>query len=526
MSILDPLSPRRQIVSAYNTIVNTAAAIATDPLAYPLEDPVSGTSDYSDVESLFRGSSRSGPIVAECLINIEALSNQVLGEIKDLTDQRDAVETARGLECSGRQEKFVSKFLETNFSLTVSILNLRTRYLSIKFAFLNGMAEKLRLLDPLAVSPSYLRMKTFHDWLKHASIIDELQDELLALRTKKIRLKRTFLSTTMKDQNPFYKIDSLGATGLRHISLRLRAATNDLAFLKVDIDNIQDQLNQIITESTLISSEGFDVISNLLNDPKSFENRKINEYITECLEYVDQHGPNDEWASILVFEDNCPEPFSESVPGANPSRYQEYVKALTLYICDKLKTANIQVESASVFTSLELRILPKIHKQAMATVAKAQEDEFLFEKCKRVRGFTQAQIGIPKKYCSAEILPYYSAVSRFKSLVFSLTPTKMMQAISFAANDIHNTMMKVSTVSEAIGADMFLPIWVYCIIKATIPNLASIVNFLKGYLNPDLRYCEIGYYVTCLEGACMYIRVSICNNFAHYFSRPNSFLEI
>ena len=69
--------------------------------------------------------------------------------------------------------------------------------------------------------------------------------------------------------------------------------------------------------------------------------------------------------------------------------------------------------------------------------------------------------------------------------------------------------MKEVCPDQVVGADAFFPVWVYCIVKSNLPNLATLVNFLKGYLNPSLRYCEIGYYVTCLEGACVYIQVSL-----------------
>lgn len=63
-------------------------------------------------------------------------------------------------------------------------------------------------------------------------------------------------------------------------------------------------------------------MGSLLNDPKSFESRKLDEYVRECQECEPEEGRGEEWTSILVFEDNfnCQEPFAESVPGANPSR--------------------------------------------------------------------------------------------------------------------------------------------------------------------------------------------------------------
>jgi hypothetical protein len=440
---------------------------------------------------------------------LEVQAKSALEEIKELTEHREALDNARRLENDRKQVKYLGKFLKSNYDLTIEILNLRTRYLSIKYAFLNGMIEKLVNLDSTTIAPSYLRMKTFNDWLKHSKIIDEIQDEMLQVRTKKVRLKRTFLRAYFKDSGMIGEYNDHGMersdfNSLKRISIRLQSVSHDMAFMKTDIDSIQQQLTQILTDNKRESR--LDAMWSILSDRSSFENRKIEEYIKECLECEPIEDRAEEWTSILVFEDNCPEPYTESIPGANPSRYQEYVRAMTQYICDKLKHAGVIEDPINVFGTLEQRILPRIFSQAIGTVTKPNLDGFIYDKCKRLSGYTQQQIGVPTQFVVKTVLPYYTAISRLKSLVFSMTPTRIMQAISFAANDITKQMVSVSS-DNAVGADAFLPIWVYCIIKANIPNLATLVNFLKGYLNPDLRYCEIGYYVTCLEGACVYIQV-------------------
>ena len=480
----------------------------------PLKDYVTDLStSYESIVSSEGTFTRAGPKVSECMDELELQAKNALEEIKDLTEHRDALNNARRLENDRKQVKYLGKFLQRNYDLTIEILNLRTRYLSIKFAFLNGMIEKLANLESTMIAPSYLRMKTFNDWLRHSQIIDEIQDQMLQVRTRKVRLKRMFLQAYFKDSSLAGEFE-LGLerpdfNSFKRVSIHLQSVSHDMAFMKNDIDSIQQQLTQILTDNKEECS--FDALWGLLNDRKSFENRKINEYVKECLECEPVEDRAEEWTSILVFEDNCPEPYTESIPGANPSRYQEYVRAMTQYICDKLKHAGCMVDPINVFGTLEQRILPRIFTQAMGTVTKPNLDGFIYDKCKRLSGYTQQQIGVPTQFAMSTVLPYYTAISRLKSLVFSMTPTRIMQAIGFAANDIHKQMVSICD-DNAVGADAFLPIWVYCIIKANIPNLATLVNFLKGYLNPDLRYCEIGYYVTCLEGACVYIQVMANSN--------------
>ena len=379
--------------------------------------------------------------MAECTAELEEEAASALAEIKELAEHNEALDTARYLEgCRKQKQRYAVKFLQSNYDLSMEILNLRSRYLSIKFAFLNGMIERLAHLRADSVAPSYLTMTTFTDWVGHSAIIDDIQDKMLRVRTKKVRLKRNFLSAFFKDKGIFQDfdmgMDRFDKDNMRGISIRLQSVTQEMCFMKGDIDCIHRQLAHILSENRSEDEGGLDVLRSLLGDPTSFENRKMDEYVKECME-CESVEKDRVWDSILVFEDGQPEPFAESIPGANPSRYQEYVSAMTLYICDKLRHAAVPTDNIAVFATLEQRIMPRIYTLAMLTVAKAGIDAVIQAKCRRIKGYTQDQIGIPEAFISLESMPYFRAIARFKSLVFSMTPSNIMQTITSAANDIH-----------------------------------------------------------------------------------------
>ena len=50
-----------------------------------------------------------------------------------------------------------------------------------------------------------------------------------------------------------------------------------------------------------------------------------------------------------------------------------------------------------------------------------------------------------------------------------------------------------------------MDVWVYVVLKAAIPNLASSVALLKRYSNPGLAFSEAGYYLASVEFATQYI---------------------
>lgn len=331
--------------------------------------------------------------MAECTAELEEEAQKALDEIKDLSEHNEALDKARYLEgCRKQKLRYVAKFLQSNYDLSMEILNLRTRYLSIKYAFLNGMIERLAHLSSDSVAPYYLTMSTFTDWVKHSSIIDDIQDKMLRVRTKKVRIKRNFLSAFFKDKGIFQDfemgLDRFDLDNMRGISIRLQSVSQEMCFMKGDIDCIHKQLAHILSENKVPSPEdgGLDVLQSLLGDPTSFENRKMDEYVKECVE-CEPVERDHEWESILVFEDGNPDPYSESIPGANPSRYQEYVSAMTLYICDKLRHAAVPTDHIAVFATLEQRIMPRIYGHAMGTVAKPDTDHVILDKCRRMSGY-------------------------------------------------------------------------------------------------------------------------------------------
>ena len=50
-----------------------------------------------------------------------------------------------------------------------------------------------------------------------------------------------------------------------------------------------------------------------------------------------------------------------------------------------------------------------------------------------------------------------------------------------------------------------MDVWVYVVLKASIPQLASTVAYLKQYSNPNLAYSEAGYYLSSVEFACHFL---------------------
>ena len=59
---------------------------------------------------------------------------------------------------------------------------------------------------------------------------------------------------------------------------------------------------------------------------------------------------------------------------------------------------------------------------------------------------------------------------------------------------------------EALGGDDFLPIFVYVVVQAGIPDLKFLQTLLTTLCDPDKRLSETGYYVASFEAAVAHVR--------------------
>jgi len=61
-------------------------------------------------------------------------------------------------------------------------------------------------------------------------------------------------------------------------------------------------------------------------------------------------------------------------------------------------------------------------------------------------------------------------------------------------------------VEGALGADDFLPIFIYVVSQGDIEELALMKELMCELCDPDRRLSEAGYYVACFEAAIEHIK--------------------
>jgi hypothetical protein len=70
---------------------------------------------------------------------------------------------------------------------------------------------------------------------------------------------------------------------------------------------------------------------------------------------------------------------------------------------------------------------------------------------------------------------------------------------------IYSILNKASSEGHAAGADEFLPLLIYVVLKSNPPQMHSNIQFISRFRNPSKMITEAGYYFTHVESAIDFI---------------------
>jgi len=125
------------------------------------------------------------------------------------------------------------------------------------------------------------------------------------------------------------------------------------------------------------------------------------------------------------------------------------------------------------------------------------------------------------------INPNYESPSDWKTVVNILTfgvgrstlPCNKLQGIVQAAKEISrlsvaerslvangNLPSESDCIEVPFGADDFLPIFIFCVVKAEIERPCALCALLRNLCDPQKQIGEIGYYLSSFESAVIHIR--------------------
>eukprot|EP00118_Oscarella_pearsei_P016807 m.163293 g.163293 ORF g.163293 m.163293 type:complete len:758 (+) comp38851_c0_seq5:107-2380(+) len=358
--------------------------------------------------------------------------------------------------------------------------DLKLRILQLKIQRVEKIIEEIRHLPggEKLPTPNHLTRTAFHTWIQSNEEIYELQSKIMEIQAtgqkqeERRRVARAGTITpsprAMDALYSFFKVDETTLEFRDHLRSFLGARSAG--------ESVQQQ-------SFIIKQKSFlDALFSVNEGNQNFEGRKLREYVKECWSDVRSRG---EW-------------------GAHPRRYHAFTQALSSFVVESQEMYHErQLEEETVQLKVESNLIPAIRKKCLEYVRQRREDDLLSSQCKKYRNVTQSQMGIGEKCQSAEPIPYLDAISKLKATYFCVTPTQKMSGVIQAARSIFSRLAQSH--DDAVGADDFMDIWCYVVIKADLPELATTCNFLAEYSRFSLTQGEGGYFLSSLQGAAQYI---------------------
>ncbi|KAI8090573.1 hypothetical protein BDF21DRAFT_436916 [Thamnidium elegans] len=136
-----------------------------------------------------------------------------------------------------------------------------------------------------------------------------------------------------------------------------------------------------------------------------------------------------------------------------------------------------------------------------------ERDEILYQKISIFRWIREKHLDIPEtehnesflSFAESEILKINTYKAPRDKLICILNSCKVIFGL-------------IKHVEGDAGADKFLPILIYVVIRANPPRLVSNVQYIYRFRNPDQLQAESGYYLTNLMGAISFIETMEANS--------------
>ncbi|KAF9422406.1 hypothetical protein BGZ94_008595 [Podila epigama] len=171
-------------------------------------------------------------------------------------------------------------------------------------------------------------------------------------------------------------------------------------------------------------------------------------------------------------------------------------------ICDLWKNASDQ-EFENVKEGMEKLVMNRLFAYTFSpsTTDDAERDEVLNQKIRIFRWIREEHLDIPHSRHNEACLN--NAQIELKKINSYKAPRDKVICILNCCKFIFTLIRRSEGNSK--GADTFLPILIYVVLRSNPPNLVSNVQYISRFRNPDKLQAEAGYYLASLMGAISFI---------------------
>ncbi|KAF9564869.1 hypothetical protein EC968_004398 [Mortierella alpina] len=171
-------------------------------------------------------------------------------------------------------------------------------------------------------------------------------------------------------------------------------------------------------------------------------------------------------------------------------------------LCELWKNATDQ-EFENVKEGMEKLVMNRLFAYTFSpsTTDDAERDEVLSQKIRIFRWIKEEHLDIPHSPHNEAYLN--NAQAELKKINSYKAPRDKVICILNCCKFIFTLIRRSEGNSK--GADTFLPILIYVVLRSNPPNLVSNVQYISRFRNPDKLQAEAGYYLASLMGAISFI---------------------
>ncbi|GJJ70312.1 Rab5 GDP/GTP exchange factor [Entomortierella parvispora] len=171
-------------------------------------------------------------------------------------------------------------------------------------------------------------------------------------------------------------------------------------------------------------------------------------------------------------------------------------------MCDLWKNTTDQ-EFENVKEGMEKLVMNRLFAYTFSpsTTDDAERDEVLTQKVRIFRWVRESHLDIPDSPHNEAYLN--NAQAELKKINSYKAPRDKVICILNCCKFIFTLIRRSEGNSK--GADTFLPILIYVVLRANPPNMVSNVQYISRFRNPDKLQAEAGYYLASLMGAISFI---------------------
>lgn len=245
----------------------------------------------------------------------------------------------------------------------------------------------------------------------------------------------------------------------------------------------------------------------LISDQRTNEGQSIRTFLKELRSYGLERVPPSEIIgyieSYVVFLTKSHQIVDPHVPNPEDDSYTEINASI--------------IQRLHVLVDRYIFYLIGLDLQRIEWQASDQDDSHFMMQSRILRKLTPVQLGVDAKFLPLDsdhdddgraMLPFADSIDILGYLGLCVTPREMLHCVHCCAKTIHNTAYKNCKARDkdfSFGADEFFPILVYVVVQSELPTAHSNLSYLSKFTNSHNSSSELIYYLTCLEGAIMYI---------------------